>query len=181
MKDITRDQRSTRNTRPLFGGAAISILSVLLLCDISESVVHADDNHGGYPATLCQPWYYEPGSPHYGENGRVANESTTSRMTLVCPLITGSPSATADNTVTAVVRDLHATQAVECAHYRQLMTSDSRSFINMGATTGSSSSFKTLGASMTALSAQYNYYVVCSFPPRTSSGSSAMAGVIYDD
>lgn len=170
-----------RSTLSIFTILTVLITSALSISSTTDSIVRADDNHGGYPATLCKPWFYEQGTPHYGENGRLANESTTSRMTVVCPLITGSPSSTSDNTVTAVVRDLHATQAVECAHYRQLMTSDSRSFVNMGATTGSSSSFKTLSASLTALSAQYNYYVVCSMPARTSSGSSAIAGIIYDD
>ena len=141
-----------------------------------------------YPATACRPWYYAQGIAHYGENGRVSNEHTTERMTLVCPVNEGGQDT--HGFVDVRARDQHPLQAVECAMYMQYNDSDSRFWSNIGATTGAGESVRVLqnwNARMGSLSCsgsncyfRYYTYVVCSLPPKYAGLTSMMSNYYVD-
>lgn len=142
----------------------------------------ADHTRGSSPATDCQTWYTQPGTPHYGENGRVANEHTSAVMTLVCPVTHDNNTPSGSRTISALVRDQDPSASVSCSFYKQYMDSDSRFWHNMGATSvgGASSSFQTL--SVTADLSYYwafHSYIVCHFPHKVSGSTSALAAYLW--
>lgn len=120
--------------------------------------------------TPCEKWSSSGGVPHYGHDGYLYNDSTSSRMTVTCPQDTHEDQDYFRSIVH--VQDRHSSQAVECTMYLHAIGGTWWSY-NVGASSGNSTSWQELDSG-TKQNTTDNLHskVVCELPPKQTYTSS---------
>lgn len=153
---------------------ACPLLIALWTC-FAAVTVRADDK--SYPATSCRQVFGSGGTPGTRPNGSVANDSSGSAMTLICPIVRDNTQTSGSWTVDVRVDDRTDTAAISCTGLSRSTFSAAISS-NTQQTAVNPQGFATLPIAVPSGSTDGYYAIRCTLPAVGSSGPSAVIAYV---